>query len=317
MTRVLIVKPSSLGDILHAFPAVDLLRERISGLKVDWLVHPAFSGLLDYMPCVERRIPFNRGALGEVKSFLPQMRELMETLREVRYDVVIDLQGLLRSSGISFLAKSSRRVGFASPKEKLSALLYTDRIRVPKEIRHAADRNTALMSAFLGIPFERRDYSLPLNVKNMEGASNAFRDAARVAPRPLVGLIPGARWDTKRWPPVFFADLARSISGLRPEISFAIFGALRHRPRQVDSRASGPMPVSRHTADQLGELVETFPFRSLSVLGDNDSGPMAYAAASSGRPWWFFSARPTRLTGPRSASKERASCGRSSIALAA
>ena len=69
--RFLIVKPSSLGDILHAFPAAEALRKAYPGAVIDWVVNPAFAGLLDYMPGIGRRILFRRKELGKWNTFFP------------------------------------------------------------------------------------------------------------------------------------------------------------------------------------------------------------------------------------------------------
>ncbi len=304
MKRILIVKPSSLGDILHAFPAASLLCERIPGLKVDWLVHPSFAQLLDYMPCVERAIPFKRGELGKASSFVPAMLELSKEIRREPYDAVIDLQGLIRSASIAFLARSKRRVGHASPKEPMAKLHYTERIDVPKSITHAADRNTALVSAFLGIPFESRDFILPSNAKNMEGAAKALEKASGSVPKPLTAIIPGARWDTKRWPPAFFAKLACAMAAARPELSFAILGAPSDMPLAreiIKETGSGANVFDMTGRTSIGELAETL--RLCSVAISNDSGPMHVAAAVGTPLVALFGPTEPSLTGPRSNGK--------------
>ena len=304
MKRILIVKPSSLGDILHAFPAAAMLSEAMPGVKLDWLVHPSFAKLLDYMPCVDRAILFKRSELGELRTFAPNMRELLEELRRESYDAVIDLQGLIRSASIAFLAKSKRKVGHAHPKEPLAKLLYNERIDVPASITHAADRNTALICSFLGRPFESRDFQLPVNTKNMEGAAKALSLAAGAVPKPLVGLIPGARWDTKRWPPEFFAKLSSEMASTRPELSFAIFGAPSDMSlaKAIISATDGKARIFDMTGrTSIGELAEAL--RLCSVAISNDSGPM-HVAASVGTPLvaLFGPTEPT-LTGPRSDGK--------------
>lgn len=304
MKRVLVVKPSSLGDILHAFPAVSLLAEKLPGVKIDWVVHPAFAQLLEYLPCVERAILFKRAELGKASSFVPALLELAKELRKERYDAVIDLQGLLRSASLSFLARSGERAGHAFPKESLATLLYTDRIAVPEEITHAADRNTYLVSKFLGIPFESRDFQLPSNARSMEGAAKALKEASGGVPKPLAALIPGARWDTKRWPPEFFAKLACSMSKARPEISFAVFGAPSDMPLAraiVKEAGSGANVFDMTGRTSIGELAEAL--RLCSVAISNDSGPM-HVAASVGTPLVaLFGPTEAKMTGPRAKGK--------------
>ena len=301
MPRILIVKPSSLGDILHAFPAVSLLSKKIPGLKVDWLVHPAFAGLLDYMPCVERKILFKRKELGSLFSFPSSMLALLKELRKEKYDAIIDFQGLFRSASIAFLGRSPVVAGPGSPKEGIAKLFYTKRIKVPETVLHAADKNTALACEFLGIPFESHEAELPVNERNKENVAKAFQKVCGSVPAPLVGIIPGARWDTKRWPPEFFAKLIKNMAAARPELNFAIFGAASDT-----SLAAGICSFSKDSArvfdmtgrTSIGELVEAL--RVCSVAVSNDSGPMHVAAAAGSPLVALFGPTQPKLTGPYS-----------------
>lgn len=303
MKRILIVKPSSLGDILHAFPAASLLCSKLPGVKLDWVVNPAFAQLLEYMPCVDRAIIFKRNELGRVSSFAPEMLKLAKEIRRERYDAVIDLQGLFRSAAVAFMARSARRAGHANPKESIATYFYTEKIDVPASIVHAADRNTALICSFLGIPFESRDYQLPANAKNMEGAAKALESAGGMR-KPLIGIIPGARWDTKRWPPEFFAKLACKMAESKPELTFAILGAPSDMPLAraiVKAAGQGANICDMTGRTSIGELVETL--RLCAVAISNDSGPM-HIAASAGTPLVaLFGPTEPGLTGPRSPGK--------------
>ena len=111
--RILIIKPSSLGDIFHAFPAVARLHELFPNAEFDWLVHPAFADALDYSPVpVKRKIIFRRRELGKISTMLPAMVELIRELRENTYDYIFDFQGLFRSAFFARMAKG-RVVGFS------------------------------------------------------------------------------------------------------------------------------------------------------------------------------------------------------------
>ena len=98
--RYLIVKPSSLGDILHAMPAVSALAKVQPDAVVDWVVKPAFADLPVFLPCVRRVILFHDRRLRSPLHFLPEFRRLRSELRREPYDAVIDLQGLMRSAFI-------------------------------------------------------------------------------------------------------------------------------------------------------------------------------------------------------------------------
>ncbi|MBO5689519.1 MAG: lipopolysaccharide heptosyltransferase I, partial [Lentisphaeria bacterium] len=89
--RILIVKPSSLGDIIHVFPALELLRRLYPEMEADWLVHPAFADMLAYSPVpVRRKILFERKKLGRLSTFAGTFLQLLKDLRQEKYDFVFD-----------------------------------------------------------------------------------------------------------------------------------------------------------------------------------------------------------------------------------
>ncbi len=299
MRRVLVVKPSSLGDILHAFPAASLLAEAHPGLKIDWLVHPAFAKLLEYHPAVDRALLFDRSRLGRALSFAPAFASLVKELRKERYDAVIDLQGLMRSAAIGFLAKAPRRAGSAKPKEPLARLFYSESILPDPALSHAAERNCSIVCSFLGIPFKSPDFEMRQIPANREGALKALAAAGLGSSAPLVGIAPGARWDTKRWPPEFFASMAAEIARRRPGACFAVIGA-----RQDSQLASALMAAAGEEAKVIdltgrtgiGELVELVRLCELFIC--NDSGPMHIAAAVGTPLVALFGPTDPSLTGP-------------------
>ena len=122
--RYLIVKPSSLGDVIHAFPAVSLLAKHKPYANIDWVVVPAFADVVRLHPAVDQVIPFPRKELGKLTKFPSAAWNLAKTIRKNHYTAVIDLQGLFRSGLITSLAKADMVIGPMEPKEKISKLFY-------------------------------------------------------------------------------------------------------------------------------------------------------------------------------------------------
>ena len=116
--RYLIVKPSSLGDVIHAFPAVSLLAKHKPHAKIDWVVVPAFADVVRLHPAVDQVIPFPRKELGKITKFPSAALRFAKLIRKNRYTAVIDLQGLFRSGLITSLAKAELVIGPQEPKEK-------------------------------------------------------------------------------------------------------------------------------------------------------------------------------------------------------
>ena len=109
--RILVIKPSSLGDILHVFPALAELRIHCPEATLDFLIHPAFADILDYSPFpVSERILFERKRMGRVSTMVPEFLKLARELRRKEYDLVIDFQGLTRSALFASLTRDRKSV---------------------------------------------------------------------------------------------------------------------------------------------------------------------------------------------------------------
>ena len=303
MKKFLIVKPSSLGDILHAFPAVSFLASREPDSRISWLVNPAFAGLLEYLPCVNGEIlPFDRRGLGKVSTFSKAFFPLLRRLREEKYDAVIDMQGLLRSAFFGRIPRAPEYCGYAETKEKAARLFYTRTLSWPESAVHAVDRNCSAMADFLG--YDRAvsgDYHAPVIKSHRESAAKLFPDG--VFPEKLFAVAPGARWMTKQWPPEFFASVIRGVSERVPGAEFALLGAAS------DSGAGGAISnLVRGTVTHdlcgrtsTGELFEII--RASKCLVSNDSGPMHIAPLTGTPVVAFFGPTSPDLTGPYTENK--------------
>lgn len=198
---VLIIKTSSIGDVIHTFPAVtDAARAR-PGIRFDWAVEEGLAELPGWHPAVDRTLPLAfrrwrrppwRGVTGEVRAF-------RAALRAQRYDAVIDAQGLYKSAAIAALARGPVH-GFdtASVRERLAPLAYRHRHRIDRS-RHAIDRVRALFAAALGYPPPDGppDYGLDATVL-----------PAGAVPAPYLVFLHGTTWPTKLWPVARWRGLA-------------------------------------------------------------------------------------------------------------
>lgn len=102
--QILVIKPSSFGDIVHLFPALALMRKKFPEAELDFVVNPEFASLLDFSPFpVRRKIIFERKKLSSLR-FLPELLALRRNLRKVHYDITIDFQGLFRSGYVAHLS---------------------------------------------------------------------------------------------------------------------------------------------------------------------------------------------------------------------
>ena len=198
--RFLIVRLGSLGDVVHAIPAVAALRRRHPTALIDWMVDPKYSELLSLVTSIDRAIALD-----------PRERwtDLIETARDLRrrhYDAVIDLQGLLKSALLARAAGGRRTIGFprAHLRETLASAFYSE-TPDPGEGPHVIHKALELMRAL-----DVRDSTIefPLLVPSSTAAEHV---AAGLGGTGYALINPGAAWANKRWPADRFGRLAASI----------------------------------------------------------------------------------------------------------
>ena len=307
MKKILIIKPSSLGDVLHAFPAAAALASSCGKDKCafSWLIHPAFSDLLDYLPFVEKKIFFDRKGLGQFSTFFPAFFRLLVSLREEKYDAVYDLQGLFRSGIFSFLTKSPLRYGSSSPREKIAKLFYNRKMSYPAEVQHAADKLCHMISSSSGIPLTEKYYTLPVlekfRIKAFAAAEEAGLDIPGVLEKGkrIIAVAPGARWESKMWGEKYFAEIISELHKAEPEkYCFMLLGspAERESISRLKELLSPIEVFDLCGKTSVGELVELI--RASDMLLCNDSGPMHIAAFTETIPAAFFGPTDPVLTGP-------------------
>src|SRR4030065_2707131 len=136
--RILIVKPSSLGDIIHSLPVLWELRKRFPDAFIGWVVKEVWQEVLTDNPLIDHLIILKKGASGMISA----IREA----RSLRFDTVIDLQGLFRSGIITYFSGATERLGFSNARE-LAPIFYKNKVMVPSGTLHAIDRYMTTVSA--------------------------------------------------------------------------------------------------------------------------------------------------------------------------
>jgi heptosyltransferase I len=272
---IALIKPSALGDIVHSLPVLTALRERYPAAHIAWVINRGFAALLEGHPDLDETIAFDRKAMcaGLGKTVLTSLSFLAQ-LRKQRFDLVIDLQGLLRTGMMTLATGARRRVGLASAREG-AALAYTDRIAIPADM-HAIDRYWRVVEA-LGVTTKNIRFTVPIVPAALQWALAQLHDL----PRPWLMLGVGARWLTKRWPTEHFAALAR-----RAQERFggtAVFvGGPDEMPLAQQAAAALTGPVRDLTGcTSLPQLAAVLSVADMMLA--NDTGPLHLAVAL-GRP---------------------------------
>lgn len=256
MKRILAVKLSSLGDLFHALPAVALIREGL-GVDIDWACHDAYAGLVRCFEPVSRVLAFPR------HSWRRDGPAFLKELRAERYDLALDLQGLLKSALVARAARSRCVVGPSFHREG-ACLFYDDVVGQRNRDRHAIDE--CLDAArYLSVP--DRPVRFPIRIP----------DYRLDAPRPRVGILARSRREEKNWPIPRFAEVARALQE-RARATVILLGSEADRADVAALKAElGDCAIDLCGRTSLTELLGLL--KQLDLLVTVDSGPMHMAAA--------------------------------------
>jgi heptosyltransferase I len=269
--RILLVKLSSFGDVLHALPTLEALREAYPTAHITWLVEAAYAPLLSGHPALDAVWigPRLRPAEFFCGSNPAALRRLLQQLRAQPFDLVLDVQGLLKSAVWVALAKSPRKVGYDRTRE-LSYLPLTERVQPFDPEAHAVRRYLNL-AHYLGAPPAPPRFRLGLD---------AAADISALIPaepgRPLALLHPGARWASKLWPPASWARLAEWFHTQGFQIAVTGSPADRELAGGITAQCRAPL-LNLAGATSLAQLAAILRKTRLAVT--TDTGVMHLAAA--------------------------------------
>ncbi len=289
--RILLVKPSSLGDVVHALPVLNGLRRRYPDAQVDWLIAPPYAPLIEHHPALSRTVIFDRrlyGRIGRSPQAALAFIAFLKDLRGRRYDLAIDLQGLFRSGFLTFASRAPVRVGFRRARE-FAALFYTHYLEEHDTEAHAVDRNY-LVAKLLG--FEDVPIRFDLGVSDAEracgmalvreeavchGSVSRVRSTADTAVAHVVGVVPGTRWETKRWAPQRFAQTIDCLADQRGARCI-LLGSPEERELCAEV-ADGCQAAVTNLAGRTGLRQMAAVIASCDAVLCHDSAPMHLAVA--------------------------------------
>lgn len=285
--NILLIKTSSLGDVIHTLPALTDAYQNFPELRCDWVVEENFSEIPSWHPAVNRVIPVawrrwrkNIWQVGKDKVW----QQFIQNLRVNNYDLVIDAQGLLKSAILTYLAPGLRcGLDYQSAREPLATLAYQQRHHIPKG-QHAVTRVRQLFAKILG-------YSLPTTMPDY-GIAKYFLPQ-RLEPLPRVILLHGTTWMTKHWPELYWQALAAQIVTRGYQVRLPWGNAQEYaRAQQI---AAIDLKVSIIPKTNLCGLAQEL-ISATAVVGV-DTG-LAHLAAALGIPSiTLYGATPPGLTG--------------------
>lgn len=299
--RILVVKPSSIGDVVHALPAVAALRRGFPDSFLAWMVEEEAADIVVGNPHLDEVIVSSRKRWGgELKqgslrfSALREMWEFLKMLRTRRFDLVIDLQGLLKSGIPSFLSGAPYRLGYLEARE-MSHIFLTHKVSVDNGKMHSVDRYLAILPV-LGISVGEKDFSIATTPRDEERRASLLESHGVQPGEIQIVLNAPTRWPSKRWPQEKFAELGDLLAS-RLGARIILTGG-RADVAIVEEIASLMVarPVVLAGKTSLKELCSLVKHVDLMVTCD--SGPMHIAAAMGTPTVTLFGPTDPLRTGP-------------------
>ena len=284
--KILIIKPSSLGDVIHSLPFLKSLNETFLDTEIHWVIARGLEGLLENHPMIKRIWIINKDDWKNLKTLertIKEFRYLFSELKKESFDIVVDLQGLFRSALIAYTTGSPIRIGLKNSREG-SSLFYTHKVESERDI-HAVDKYLMIASA-LGCEIKNISFPMPL-IKEKDYIKKIKEEIGD-----YVVLIPSARWKTKIWGAEKFGRLSKMLNmrsliiGSNSDIEIA---------KEIEVFSSGKA-ISFAGKTDLKDVITLI--RGSRFVISNDTGPMHIAAALNKQVVAIFGPTSPERTGP-------------------
>jgi lipopolysaccharide heptosyltransferase I len=285
--KILVVRLSSLGDIVHSLPGAAALRDTFPSAQIDWLVQRRWAPLLEGSPAMNFVVPFDPSPLSRIVACVKQ-------LRATKYDAAVDFQGLYKSAVLSFLSGARRRIGFDwhSSWESGASIFYNEQVRGGGP--HRVDKNVSLVER-LGVP-RPAEPQFPIRVSGESAVKIKERLTGEGIGEYWV-IAPAAGWGSKTWPADRCGTVCRELEK-------------RHGWRAVIAAGPGEQELARVVRDAAAParplLLETSLSELMALLAGarcvlaGDTGPLHLAAALGVPVVALYGATDPAQTGPYS-----------------
>lgn len=291
--RILIVKLGSIGDIVHTLPALDAIRHSQPHAEIGWVVERRSAEILRGNPFIDRLMEIDTSKLrrrAPVDELFGELRRQVREIKDLKFNVAIDFQGLIKSALVAKLSGATRRWGFArrERRERASGFLLTDKVEIP-ERTHVIEKNLRLARVALNIDELGDPRQFPIATSRQD-AREAAEIAGSAGTRFAI-LNPGGGWMTKLWPAENYGRLADRLwenLGLK---SLFITGP---GEQALASKASGACRTGKLTSAEPGLKGFYELARRATVYVGGDTGP-THIAIAAGAPvvgifgpteWW-------------------------------
>ncbi|MEX2170560.1 MAG: glycosyltransferase family 9 protein [Pirellulales bacterium] len=268
--RILLVRLSAIGDVIHGLPALNALRDAFPRAFITWIVEGRSAELLEGHPALDQVVLLPRGWWRS----LTQVRQLRRKLREYRFDTTVDLQCLTKSALVAWLSGAPRRLGAAGRNGRELSKWFNN-VLTPVAARHVIEHYLGLLEP-LGISSPQVRFDLPEREDEADFAAETLEDMG-LALGKFVVLNPGAGWPSKLWPAERYGALAQQLARHHGLASLALWGGADELPlaeRIVDSSGGHAVLAPATSLRQLAAVT-----RRAALFVGSDTGPMHLAVA--------------------------------------
>ena len=294
--NILIVKLSSIGDVIHTLPSLTALRRLYPDAHITWVVEESAADLVKNHPyldavLISRRKKWSKDFRnGQFRLPIEEIRSFMKTLRQRRYDLVIDFHGLFKSSIIVFLSRGKRKLGYNSLQE-LSGLFLNEKITEDLN-KHAVERYLDF-PRYLGAKINSAGFILPSD-REAETRVKILLEKYNLGNKKFIAINPIAYWETKLWSNEKFARLADLINDkLQMKV---VFTGSEKEPIEKITSLMTTESINLGGATTLLDLA--YLYKKAQLVITTDSGPMHLAAAMETPVIALFGPTDPARTGP-------------------
>lgn len=278
--NILIIKLSAIGDVVHSLPFLEVLRDRFPLATIDWVIEEDASDIAEDHPDIDRLIVFPRKSWlkrfikkGKYIGVAREVGNFIKEFKKRRYDIVVDLQGLLKSGILTFLANGKRKIALNGGREG-SSIFMNERVAIPDPDIHALDRYLCI-ARYLGATNHTWNGHIPIHNADKRHVDYLLGQTGNTGI--MVAVNPVAKWESKLWELNRFSSLAdKIIEKLGAEVIFT--GSQGDRAATADI-LSGMKVRALNLAGETTLKELAYLYQRCAVVISTDTGPMHIAAA--------------------------------------
>lgn len=301
--RILVVKLSAMGDVVHALPLIPYLRRAAPSAEIHWAVDARFAGLLEGNPGIAKVVPLPvkewKGRVGSPGTWREALAAAC-ALRRERYDVAFDVQGNIKSGVVTWLSGAPLRYGFPGEvAREPQNLWFTNRRSTASEVdRHVTQKILRVVSTPFGVPFAMEEFRGEVeNTPEEMAAAARLLEELLPGTSPRLAIHPGTTWNTKRMDPSFWAETVRIVRVAFPGLgAYLTWGTGMEQKECLAVRdlAGGRVAL----LPRLGYKALAAAYRMCGHMIGPDTGPLHLAAVVGARTVSVFRGSDGRYAAP-------------------